>query len=503
MPARRKPRISAVIAAVLLLGVGAPAFADGQAAIQSDSTTNLSSSLNAGTASQEQSAYTAAAGTASNISQQDQQQAQQLYGDWQTDLSNASYWNSQAQAASSAAASATDSTTVQQDQAQAAADAAQAAYWTGKAQQDDNAYQAWLAAANGAQAVSDQQTAQAQQQAQIAQQSQSRQQSSYGALMEDYTVAQGDTASSASSSGSSAADQGLSNVASQTSVTQGQVQGSASSAASDVGYLAAAAAPQVAMTSMALGEQTANIAAVQAYQNAQACAGWNPGPCIAYWMSVNASEQATANSLYGAQMAAAPVLAVTYIGAATAAAKQSFDSIQQQIGSMTGVTQQTSSSLPSTVGQTPYTVSNDTSYQTVGQAQNSQQVSDAQTNTNATWQGAQDWSNGVQYQTQANAAQTIQNQDLAAAQSATDPGAQQAWQGAASIAGQQASQYGAQASAYQTRLQADQNLQNSSASAVQSDTTGQAAAMDSAAAQSAINSFSATMQSINTAVAGQ
>lgn len=47
------------------------------------------------------------------------------------------------------------------------------------------------------------------------------------------------------------------------------------------------------------------------------------------------------------------------------------------------------------------------------------------------------------------------------------------------------------------------NMNKTRTAAVQADTTGQAQAMNDAAAQSAQNSFNATMQSINAAVAAK
>ncbi|WP_298291375.1 hypothetical protein [Thiomonas sp.] len=494
----KKTLLAASLAALPLL-----AWADGQASIKADSQTNLGSTYTAGTARTLESAYSGAATTAGTIAQQDQQNAQQMYGVWQTDLSNAAYYQSQAASAQAAANSASDQTTAAQYAQQAQDAAAQAAYWSNRAQQDGDAYQAWLDAANQAQSTSSQQTALSNEQGALADQSAQSQQSSYDTLMNtDVPQAQTDTSAQANQSSQTSAQQGLSSVQQQTGVQQGQVQQAASSHSADIGYLAAAAAPQAVMAGMAMGEQTANITAVHAAQAAAACSGWNPG-CAAYWWGVNAAAQSTANSLYAAQMAAAPALAVTYIAAGTQAAKQSFDQVQQQIGQMTGVQQQTSASLPTSVGQTPYTVTNDTRYQSVGSSQNQQQVQHAQENTDATWQGAQDWSSGQMYSKQEQAARSIQQTDLSSAVTAPSVGAQQAWQGAADIAGQEADQNATWASWYGDRLQQDEDRQNQSAAAVQADTTGQAQAMNGAAAQSAVTSFNATMQSINAAVAAK
>lgn len=494
----KKTLLAASLAALPLL-----AWADGQASIKADSQTNLGSTYTAGTARTLESAYSSAAGIAGDIAQQDQQNAQQMYGVWQTDLANVAYYQSQASSAQAAANSASDQTMADQYAQQAQDAANQAAYWSNRAQQDGDAYQASLDAANQAQSTSSQQTALSNEQGALAQQSAQSQQSSYDTLMNnDVPQAQADTSAQANQSSQTSAQQGLSSVQQQTGVQQGQVQQAASSQSADIGYLAAAAAPQAVMAGMAMGEQTANITAVHAAQAAAACSGWNPG-CAAYWWGVNAAAQSTANSLYAAQMAAAPALAVTYIAAGTQAAKQSFDQVQQQIGQMTGVQQQTSASLPTAVGQTPYTVTNDTRYQSVGSNQNQQQIQHAQENTDATWQGAQDWSSGQMYSKQEQAARSIQQTDLANASAAPSVGAQQAWQGAADIAGQEADQNATWASWYGDQLQQDEDRQNQSAAAVQADTTGQAQAMNGAAAQSAVTSFKATMQSINAAVAAQ
>ena len=494
----KKSLLAASLAALPLL-----AWADGQASIKADSQTNLGSTYTAGTARTLESAYSSAAGVAGDIAQQDQQNAQQMYGVWQTDLANVAYYQSQASSAQAAANSASDQTMADQYAQQAQDAANQAAYWSNRAQQDGDAYQAWLDAANQAQSTSSQQTALSNEQGALAQQSTQSQQSSYDTLMNnDVPQAQADTSAQANQSSQTSAQQGLSSVQQQTGVQQGQVQQAASSHSADIGYLAAAAAPQAVMAGMAMGEQTANITAAHAAQAAAACSGWNPG-CAAYWWGVNAAAQSTANSLYAAQMAAAPALAVTYIAASTQAAKQSFDQVQQQIGQMTGVQQQTSASLPTAVGQTPYTVTNDASYQSVESSQNQQQIQHAQENTDATWQGAQDWSSGQMYSKQEQAARSIQQTDLANASAAPSYGAQQAWQGAADIAGQEADQNATWASWYGDQLQQDEDRQNQSAAAVQADTTGQAQAMNDAAAQSAVTSFNATMQSINAAVAAQ
>lgn len=494
----KKTLLAAALAALPLL-----AHADGQSAIQSDSTTNLGSTYTAGTAKTLQSAYSGAASTAGDIASQDSQNAQQMYGVWQSDLSNAANYQAWAAAYAQSAASTTDQTTADWYAQQAQAAGAQAAYWSSRAQQDGDAYQAWLDATNQAQATSGQQTALSNEQGALAQQSAQTQQSSYGTLMNsDVPQAKNETAAQASGAGNTQAQQGLSNVQQQTGVQQGQIASAVASETSNIGYLAAAAAPQAVMAGMAMGEQTANITAVHAAQNAAACSGWNPG-CAAYWWGVNAAAQSTANSLYAAQLAAAPALAATYIAVATQAAKSSFDSIQNQIGQMTGVQQQTSASLPTSVGPTPYAVTQDTSYQSVGSSQNQQQLKDAQDNTDATWQGAQDWSSGQLYSKQEKAARSIQQTDQANATAAPSYGAQQAWQGAAGIAGQQADENASFASMYGDRLQADEDKQNQSAAAVQADTTGQAKAMNDAANQSAQNSFNATMQSINAAVAAK
>ncbi len=488
------------ILAPALLTLCLSAFADGQSAISADSTTNLTATYTAGTAQQQQNADTAAAQTAGSISAQDQQQDQQLYGIWQGELAQAAAFTAQAQQASQASASATDPTVAQQDAAQAQTDSAQAQYWTGKAQQDDTAYQAWLAAVNGAQAVSNQQSALAAEQGALAQQAQQSQQSSDAALLNtDVPQAQSDTANQAASSGNPESQQSLASVQQQTGVQQGQVQPSVASETSNIAYIGAATAGQASMAAMARSNQTANIQATQDAQNASSCG--NPW-CAAAWWAANAVEQQTANGLYTAQMAAAPALATTYITASKQAAQSSYDTVQGQIGQMTGVQQQTTA-LPTSVNQTPYAVTNDTSYQAVGSGQNAQQVSDAQTNTHATWQAAQDWSNGLQAQTQEQAAQTIQNQDLSAASQSTDPYAQQAWQGAAGIAGQQSSSDGGLYAQDQSALAYDTATQNSSATAVQNDTTEQAQAMNNAASRSALSSFDATLQSINAAVASK
>ena len=489
----KKTLLAASAAAFPLL-----ALADGQSSISADSQTNLKSTYSAGTSTTLQSAYSGAATTAGTIAQQDSQNAQSVYSAWQADLANVTLYQSQATTAQAAAQSATNQTTAAQYAQQAQDATAQAAFWSGQAKKDSDAYQAWLDAANQAQATSSQQTALSNEQGALAQQSAQSQQSSYDTLMNtDVPQAQSDTSAQANQSGQTSAQQGLSSVQQQTGVQQGQVQQTASSNSTNIGYLAAAAAPQAVMAGLAKGEQNANIAAVQAAQNAAACG--NPY-CAAAWWAVNAEQQATANSLYTAQMAAAPALAVTYVAAGTQAAKQSFDSVQQQIGKMTGVQQQTSVSLPNSVSQTPYPVTNDTSYQSVGSSQNQQQVSDAQANTNATWQGAQDWSSGQMYSKQEQAAKSIQQTDLSSAAAAPSIGAQQAWQGAADIAGQQASQNASQASWYGNQLQQDETAQNQSAAAVQADTAGQGQAMNNAASQSATTSFNTTMQSINAAV---
>jgi len=475
-----------------------PAFADGQGAITSDSAVNFSASAGALDSSQRQTAYTQAAQTTALVATQDAQRAQQAYSVWQNDLAQASYYSNLQQQASADASSATDPTTAQADAQQAQAYAQQAQYWTGKAQQDDDAYQAWLAASSGAQAESGQQTANAAAQGALNAQQQAQQQSSYNTLFtSDVPQAQSDTAQQAIA-GNPESQASLDTIAQQTGVAQGQMQPAVSAQSADTGYLAAAAAGQAAMSGLAMANQQANIQAVQAAQNAQSCG--TPG-CSAAWWAVNQAAQQTANGLYASQIAAAPALASTYITAGTQAAQSSFDSVQSQIGQLTGVSQQITATLPTAVSPALFTVTNDTSYETIGQSQNDQQVTDATTNTTATFNAVQDTYNGLQAQTQADAAQTVAQQDTAAAQAATSASAQQAWQGAAAIAANAGAPYQALADQYRANLSNDTVQQNTSAAAVQADTNGQAEAMNAAANQSAVNSFNATLSSINQAVA--
>ena len=299
---------------------------------------------------------------------------------------------------------------------------------------------AWQQAADQAQSVANDNQAQADAQIPVQRQAGTSQGASYNDEVSAAPAVAQSNSTAAQSAASSGAAQSTASIAQSTGVPQGQP-----TVTNNTGeYLIAGAATQAAMNGLSVTGFTANKTAYQDAQNAKACGGWNPGPCIAYWMAVNAAEQGVANGAYAANVAAAPVLGTALNVAAAASALNSAKGTLQQIQSMTGVQQgqtagstntqqalaQTSAQTGVQQGQSATAASTDTSYTSAADAQQNALGAAAQQNQNAAVTAAQAGLAGLSAEYSRNASNQIASYDNAQAQSTGDP----TWTQAAGIA---------------------------------------------------------------------
>lgn len=361
---------------------------------------------------------------------------------------------------------------------------------------------AWQQAADQAQSVANDNQAQADAQIPVQRQAGTSQGASYNDEVSAAPAVAQSNSTAAQSAASSGAAQSTASIAQSTGVPQGQP-----TVTNNTGeYLIAGAATQAAMNGLSVTGFTANKTAYQDAQNAKACGGWNPGPCIAYWMAVNAAEQGVANGAYAANVAAAPVLGTALNVAAAASALNSAKGTLQQIQSMTGVQQgqtagstntqqalaQTSAQTGVQQGQSATAASTDTSYTSAADAQQNALGAAAQQNQNAAVIAAQAGLAGLSAEYSRNASNQIASYDNAQAQSTGDP----TWTQAAGIAQNEVDQ---QQGIYDDQ----QNIQNQAiatgnTTAAQENalSPGIGSTLNAAAQNAAANQASTTLQNI-------
>ncbi|OYV79245.1 MAG: hypothetical protein B7Z60_07155 [Ferrovum sp. 37-45-19] len=192
----------------------------------------------------------------------------------------------------------------------------------------------WQQAASEAQSVADGQTTLSLDQSSITQQDQATENTGYTNEVNAVPGVQQANDSAVQSSVNSSASSSMGSVTSSTGVQQGQV-----SMIYDTSYILAGAATQAFMNGLATGGFQANIDATEAELLAIADTASFNYLGAAYEASVNASDQATADADYAANVAAAPTMSVALDGAALTTALSDAGQQLQQIQSLTGVTQ--------------------------------------------------------------------------------------------------------------------------------------------------------------------
>ncbi|MDA8093690.1 MAG: hypothetical protein M0T84_07205 [Betaproteobacteria bacterium] len=466
----------------------AVAWADPQAAIVADHAANVQATQAAATAWAQAQAYTSAQAQSQNVANEDIANAQDQYGIYEQDLDQANAWNVKQASDRKTAQSATDPSVAQQYQTAAAHDAQEAANRTNKANQDYSAYQAWMDAANGAQAIADQQGTLASEQAAIARQSEAEEQNSLDQEMNDAQDVTAETGAGTQAAGKAGATSSFSSIQSSTGVSQGQVSGAVSQ---DTSYLAAGMAEQAALNGLAKDEAQSNIDAVHAAQTAASCGNY---ACAAYWGAVNYVKQTEADADFAAGTGAAPVLGMVMDQAASKAAQQDVNQVGQAIQTQTGVTQGVPAGV--NVMTAPITASTDSSYTHAADPYNSQQEADNQANINAGVSEVQTRQGGLTATTVANAARSIATQDNAAAARAPDFEAKWAWLDAAGNAQAIVDREAPRAQRETQVQQQDAATENSAYAQAMSTAQPATQALDSGAAQSGISSYDAAVRQI-------
>lgn len=386
---------------------------------------------------------------------------------------------------------------------QAAANTAQSISDQDAANAGDRSFDgdAWQQAADQAQSVANDNQTQADGQIPVQQQDQASEASAYGTEVNDAPAVAQSNGDSARESASSSAANSLSGISAQTGVQTGQV-----TPHDDTSDLAAGAATQTLMNNLSTTGFEANKTAVQDAQNAASCG--NPY-CAAAWWAANAVEQNMANSAYAGNVAAAPVLGGALNAAAAASAVSNAADSLQQIQSMTGVPQGQTAGATSTkdalqqitaqtgvqTGQSATAANTDTAYTSAADAQQASVNAASQQNENDAVTAAQAWQAGLAAQYSENAANVISQYDTSMAGKTGDP----AWTQAAAIAQQQADQ---QQGIYDTQ-QAAQTSAINDGNATYSAATAAAPAisntLDAAAAASATTDASSTLRQIGAA----
>lgn len=359
----------------------------------------------------------------------------------------------------------------------------------------------WQQAADQAQSVANDNQTQADNHIPVQQQDQASEASAYSTEVNAAAAVAQSNSDSAQASASTGAANSLSGSSAQTGVQTGQV-----TPHDDTSYLAAGAATQALMNNLSTTGFEANKTAVQDAQNAASCG--NPY-CAAAWWAANAVEQNMANSAYAGNVAAAPVLGGALNAAAAASAVSNAEDSLQQIQSMTGVPQgqtagptSTKDALQQVTAQTgvqtgqPATAANtDTAYTSAADAQQASLNAASQQNQNDAVTAAQAWRAGLSAQYSENAANTISHYDTSMAGKTGDP----TWAQAAAIAQQSADQqrsiYDAQ-QAIQTSATTDGNATYSAATAA-APAIGNT--LNTAASTAATTDASSTLQQIGAA----
>ena len=359
----------------------------------------------------------------------------------------------------------------------------------------------WQQAADQAQSVANDNQTQADNQIPVQQQDQASEARAYSTEVNAAPAVAQFNSDSAQASASSAAANSLSGISAQTGVQTGQV-----TPHDDTSYLAAGAATQALMNNLSTTGFEANKTAVQDAQNAASCG--NPG-CAAAWWAANAVEQNMANSAYAGNVAAAPVLGGALNAEAAASAGSNAANSLQQIQSMTGVQQgQTAGATSSRdalqqitaqtgvhTGQSATAANTGTGYTSAADAQQASLNAASQQNQNDAVTAAQAWQAGLSAQYSEKAANAISQYDASMAGKTGDP----TWTQAAAIAQQSADQqqsvYDAQ-QAVQTSATTDGNATYSAATAA-APAIGNT--LNTAASTAATTDASSTLQQIGSA----
>ena len=363
----------------------------------------------------------------------------------------------------------------------------------------------WQQAADQAQSVANDNQTQADSRIPILQQDQASEASAYSTEVNAAPAVAQSNSDSAQASASSGAANSLSGISAQTGVQTG-VQTGQVTPHDDTSYLAAGAATQALMNNLSTTGFEANKTAVQDAQNAASCG--NPY-CAAAWWAANAVEQNMANSAYAGNVAAAPVLGGALNAAAAASAVSNAAHSLQQIQSMTGVPQGQTAGATSTndalqqitaqtgvqTGQSATAANAGTVYTSAADAQQASLNAASQQNENDAVTAAQAWQAGLSAQYSENAADTISQYDTSMAGKTGDP----TWTQAAAIAQQSADQqrsvYDAQ-QAVQTSATTDGNATYSAATAA-APAIGNT--LNTAASTAAATDASSTLQQIGAA----
>ena len=359
----------------------------------------------------------------------------------------------------------------------------------------------WQQAADQAQSVANDNQTQADSQIPVQQQDQASEASAYSTEVNAAPAVAQSNSESAQASASSGAANSLSGISAQTGVQTGQV-----TPHDDTSYLAAGAATQALMNSLSTTGFEANKTAVQDAQNAASCG--NPY-CAAAWWAANAAEQNMANSAYAGNVAAAPVLGGALNAAAAASAVSNAANSLQQIQSMTGVQQGQTAGATSTrdalqqitaqtgvhTGQSATAANTGTGYTSAADAQQASLNAASQQNQNDAVTAAQAWQAGLSAQYSEKAANAISQYDASMAGKTGDP----TWTQAAAIAQQSADQ---QQSVYD-KQQAIQTPATADGNATYSAATAAAPAigntLNTAASTAATTDASSTLQQIGSA----
>ena len=359
----------------------------------------------------------------------------------------------------------------------------------------------WQQAADQAQSVANDNQTQADSRIPVQQQDQSSEASAYSTEVNAAPAVAQSNSDSTQASASSGAANSLSDISAQTGVQTGQV-----TLHDDTSYLAAGAATQALMNNLSTTGFEANKTAVQDAQNAASCG--NPY-CAAAWWAANAVEQNMANSAYAGNVAAAPVLGGALNTVAAASAVSNAANSLQQIQSMTGVQQGQTAGAISTrdalqqitgqtgvqTGQSATAANTGTAYTSAADAQQASLNAASQQNQNDAVTAAQAWQAGLSAQYSEKAANAISQYDASMAGKTGDP----TWTQAAAIAQQSADQqqtvYDAQ-QAVQTSATADGNATYSAATAA-APAIGNT--LNAAASSAATADASSTLQQIGAA----
>ena len=363
---------------------------------------------------------------------------------------------------------------------------------------------AWIQAEQEANAVAGRQQTSAMSQTTLSQQNQNAENGAYANELNLVPGVQQANDGAVQSSANTGATATFGNITNQTGVPQGQV-----SLINNTGYILAGAATQSLMNGLTTNGYQANIQAVQDAENAAAC-GVVPG-CAAAWMAANATEQNIADADYGANVAAAPVLATTLDSAALTSALSDAGQQLQQIQALTGVAQAQVSGITTatqalqqvqnltnvTQGQAAGLINTGTSYITAASGQQTTLNNISQQNQNDEWTADQAWQAGLDAQYAQQAAQTIATYDLGQAKGAWYGSS--AWAQAAMIAQSAATQqgmiYGAQL-AVQSQANADEASTYNAANAL---APSIGTTLNSAANSAAASAAQSTLQQIGAA----